>query len=242
VSLKDWLYPSTGLPVKPAPVIDAPPAERSYAISPALGAFLAGCVRTGRRNVLELGAGQSSVVFAEALRPDGRLTSLEQSPEWCAKPWEKVEATGIDSLLIPVTLRFGWRPFPCHRYTVSLAQRGPFDLVLVDAPQWYYGRDGALPLIAPYLAQNALIVVDDAGRHQEQWAIQRWLQTYRGLTLETNDPTFGRNGVAVLRANGLIERPNLGSWVSGLVHAGINMVVRAGRSTSPSAEPCQERS
>jgi hypothetical protein len=105
--------------------------------------------------------------------------------------------------------------------------------VLVDAPQWYVGRDGALPLILHSLAPGALIVVDDAGRNQEQWAIRRWLQTYAGLSLVCYQKEFGTYGVAVLAFNGdTTQRHSVRTWVSSAVHVGVNWAVRHSREIS----------
>lgn len=223
-----------------------PDGRAGYAISPPVAMLLAQLViDENRRNVLELGAGSSSVVFAAALSSNGggRLTSVEQSPEWCEDHWNRVMGTGIDAELIAAQPVFGIEPFPGHQYPVRerVAGRGPFDLVLVDAPQWYYGRDGALPLIWNALQPGAVIVVDDAGRPQEQWAIRRWLWVYPGLSLLGYDPTFGRNGVAVLRWGGSGKRLSLRAWLSGLGHAATSWMVRmVGRhqANAPPKERC----
>lgn len=230
------LEPRWDLPKLPGELPDTvkavlPDGRAGYAISPQVATLLGQLVIQGnRRNVLELGAGSSSVVFAAALSSNGggRLTSVEQSPEWCEGHWRRVIGTGIDADLIEAQPLFGIEPFPCHRYPVReiVAGRGPFDLVLVDAPQWYYGRDGALPLICDALQPGAMIVVDDAGRPQEQWAIRRWLWIYPGLSLVGYDPTFGRNGVAVLLWSGSAKRLSVRAWLSGLGHAATSWMVR----------------
>ncbi|MDQ3209319.1 MAG: hypothetical protein M3Q37_12045, partial [Gemmatimonadota bacterium] len=116
----------------------------------------------------------------------------------------------------------------------TVAERGPYDLVFVDAPQRYYGRDGTLPLVAGSLRTGALLVLDDAGRFGERWAIRRWLQTYAGLELVVLDPEFGRYGVAVLRANQpLTERCSLRAWVGGAAHAGVRWLSRTVRWRGP---------
>lgn len=181
------------------------------AITPALGDLLGELVQS-RTNVLEFGAGRSSVVLARA----GKLTSLETKPEWCREPWGEVEQMGIDAELVPTTLALRWQPYPHYRMVADIKNRGPFDFVFVDAPQWYYGRDGALPLCWRYLTDGALVVVDDAGRPQERGAIMRWARTYR-LRLVHFDPRLGNNGVAILKATNIQQRFNLKSWVGGFV-------------------------
>ncbi|MGE5926930.1 MAG: hypothetical protein ACM357_06230, partial [Gemmatimonadota bacterium] len=89
-----------------------------------------------------------------------------------------------------------------ERAPAVLAERGPFDLVLVDAPQSWIGRGGALHTAIPHLAKGALIVVDDAGREGERNLVGGWLRAYPGLRLAAFDPAFGRLGVAVLVFDG----------------------------------------
>lgn len=201
-----------------------------YPISRSLGSLLARLVLSGGvHNVLELGAGASSVVIARALRlaGGGRLTSIEQDPSWCRDQWAAVTATpGLDAHLEVALPRFRLSgPFPCHAYATAqrvVAERGPYDLVFVDAPQRYYGRDGTLPLVAGSLRPGALLVLDDAGRRGESSAIQRWLQAYSGLELVVSDPEFGRHGVAVLRTTQpLAEHGSVRPWITGAADAGV---------------------
>jgi predicted O-methyltransferase YrrM len=172
-------------------------------------AFLARLVRRyDLRRALEFGAGTSSVVLAHALAErGGMLTSLERSPEWCTEQWEgirrleSVDARLVQSRLVFRAFRAGaaW----CYeRAPAALAERGPFDLVLVDAPQSWVGRAGAVHTSLPHLAPGALIVLDDAGREGERNLLGGWLRAYPGLRLAAFDPGFGRLGVAVLIFDG----------------------------------------
>lgn len=213
-----------------------------YPITRTLGTLLARLVLAGGvHNVLELGAGASSVVLAQALRVSGggRLTSIEQDPSWCTDQWAAVTVTpNIDAHLEVAVLVFRLRdPFPCHVYATAqqtVAERGPYDLVFVDAPQRYYGRDGTLPLVAGSLRPGALLVLDDAGRRGERSAIRRWLQTYVGLELVVFDPKFGRYGVAILRANQpLTQRRSVQSWVSGAANASVAWLRRTVQGRGP---------
>lgn len=172
-------------------------------------AFLARLIRQydlGR--ALEFGAGTSSVVLAHALaEPGGMLTSLERSPEWCTAQWEAIgRLDAVDARLVPSRLVF--RTFRSgaawcfERAPAALAERGPFDLVLVDAPQSWVGRAGALHSALPHLTKGAIVVVDDAGREGERNLIAGWLRAYPGMRLAAFDPEFGRLGVAVLTFDG----------------------------------------
>jgi predicted O-methyltransferase YrrM len=187
-----------------------PDGSNLWPISPQLGRFLAGLIsKFNLRNILEFGAGSSSLVLAQALSTcgGGRLTSVEQMPEWCEKQWAEVkQIPNVDARLIVSSPRFTMnrRGF-YHTFstaTIELAHRSPFDLVLIDAPQYFYGRDGSLYTALPHLARNALIVLDDAARSDERWTLWRWLRIYSGLKLAVYELTFGGRGVAVLRYSG----------------------------------------
>jgi len=184
-----------------------PAAGDAWAITPELAAFLFRLVTEYRLlSVLEFGAGSSSVVLAAALAEGGggHLTSVEQNPEWCAKRWKTVhEQATVDSLLIPSrpVLDHGKGGlFHVFRGAAGpVLARAPYDLVLIDAPQYFYGRDGSLHLAHRHLPAGAFIVLDDAGRSAECWCLRRWLRTYPGLELRVHAPLFGGKGIAVLQ-------------------------------------------
>lgn len=195
----------------PESVADALPDESSeWPLPRRTSAFLARLVVAGeRRRALEFGAGSSSIMIARALADlgGGMLTSLESHPEWCAERWKEVEQFDtVDARLVASAIRLRlYRNGPAYEYEAApaaLAERGPFDLVVVDAPQSWYGRDGALETARDHMAEGAVIVLDDAGRQGEREAISGWLRSIPGLSLAAYDPTYGRHGIAVLRFGG----------------------------------------
>ncbi|HEX6589049.1 MAG TPA: class I SAM-dependent methyltransferase [Longimicrobiales bacterium] len=203
--------PSEPLPAKWRDGADYPEVDQvireitsSWSVSPEAARAVAHMVVTERRTgVLEFGAGGSSRVFAAALERigGGRLTSLEEAPQWSAQAWRHVEASPhVDAKLIPASVRltadrggvyFGYRQLE------EVLARGPYDFVFIDAPAGPYGRDGALRAAFEALAPGALIVLDDARRAREQRTVRRWLLAYPELRLVANDPSIGR-GLAVL--------------------------------------------
>ncbi|NLD77545.1 MAG: hypothetical protein GX643_12860 [Acidimicrobiales bacterium] len=186
-----------------------PDGSNPWPISRDLGLMLGRLLAEhGCQNILEIGAGSSSLVSATALAElnGGRITSLEQDVDWCKEIWARVEAVGpqVDVELVPVKPELRWSELGLHyQFSVSevLKRRGPFDLVVVDAPQYWFGRGGALPAVRAHLAPGALLVLDDAGRKGERWALYRWLRTYPGLDLLAYDEDFGGRGVALLKWN-----------------------------------------
>jgi predicted O-methyltransferase YrrM len=199
----------------PAIVAALSRCQGEYAVTSALGQFLAAAVTTYRcHNVLEFGAGSSSVVLAAALSSlgGGKLTSIEQNPQWCQGNWQTVnEFPNVDADMIvdqPVITRsrLGFTYGFCQA-KMPLSQRGAYDFVLIDSPQHFYGREGTLPLIYDNLAPNALIVLDDAARFRERWAIYLWRSSYPKLQVIFYDPDFGSKGLAVFKlGEGLAPR------------------------------------
>ena len=182
--------------------------SNSYSVSVEAARVLSNVVTSEKKsNVLEFGAGVSSRVLAAALAENGggRLTSVEQNPQWCEDAWTHVRATpGVDAELvvsdIHVTVdRRG--VYYAYDQAAAVRQRGPFDLVFVDAPWRGYGRDGALHAVRDALAPDCVVVLDDAQRVGEQRVLRRWLLAYPELELVANDASVGR-GLGVLSLSG----------------------------------------
>lgn len=190
-----------------------PDGSDPWPCTPELARLLARLVLAGRRSVLEFGAGASSRVMAAALaeRGGGRLLSLEQERSWCADAWREVAAQPrVDAMLVDLLATYrAYRPTKLIADHHALTGFAPFDLVLVDAPQWWLGRDSTLYLASPYLAPGAVIVVDDAGRPGEDAAVRAWLASYPGLVVTHLDRDFGGRGVAVLTMRHNRRRPSL---------------------------------
>lgn len=177
-----------------------------WAVDQEFGRVLALAIElSGCRNVLEFGAGTSSVIIATALETvgGGKLTSIEQDPSWCREKWDLVQQKqGVDAAMITgfpnrVWSRLG-RHFAFCGIKNEVAARGPFDLVVVDAPQFFFGREGALPLVHEHLAKGAFILLDDAERLSEKWAVWQWLHSFPGLKLAYRNDRFGEKGIAIL--------------------------------------------
>lgn len=157
------------------------------------------------KRVVEFGAGSSSLVISSALakKGEGKLVSIEQRPEWCKKEWKKVEKKKeVKSSMINVDASVSWGVsglyYSFGNVREKMDRREAFDLVFIDAPQYFFGREGTLPIILPHIASGGLVVLDDAGRSKEQFALYQWLRSYPGLELVCFDEEFGGKGVAIL--------------------------------------------
>jgi len=192
-------------------VIEAIATSRgTWSVSVELGRLLADLVRRFRpTSVLEFGSGQSSLILARALAANGgrRITSIDHEARFSRTAWEAIEKLpGVDARRVEAPLRWSLERWGVQRVYAGCAEviaaRGPHDFLLIDGPQWWYGREATLHLAVPSLAPGALIVLDDAGRHGERAILARWLATYPGLRWVADAPGFPRMGVAVLRWQG----------------------------------------
>lgn len=187
------------------------PPFSGWAASAELAATLVGLVLERKpQRVLELGSGASSVVIGYALERvgGGRLLSLDHDADYGRQTSDRLERHGLSAHvevrhapLVPQQIDGRERPW----YDLSnaaldtFAGAGGIDLVVVDGPPRESdpeARYPALPLLLDHLAPDAVIVLDDALRDEEQAALRRWTAEVPGLTVEVI-PT--PKGVAVVR-------------------------------------------
>ncbi|MFI1989373.1 O-methyltransferase [Actinoplanes sp. NPDC020271] len=167
------------------------PSSGDYALNPTDLLELLFLVRSRQpRLVLELGSGTSTIWLAYVLEQHGgRLISLDHDPDYATRTRAALDAHGLtgvaevrDAPLAPVDL--DGRTYSWYDPAV-LEDLDDIDFLLVDGPPAAVGPDSrypALPVTGPRLAARATIVLDDAGRKDEQAALQRWLSTIDGLT------------------------------------------------------------
>jgi predicted O-methyltransferase YrrM len=140
-------------------------------------------VGEGRTQVVECGSGLSTVTIARAVRAldAGHVHALEHSPTWAATTRQALADEDLTAFatVIDAPLRDGW-------YDPAALDHMPeegIDLLLVDGPpagepDTERSRYAALPALAGRLAPNAAILLDDADRPGERWALERWLAEF----------------------------------------------------------------
>ena len=184
------------------------PCHGDWVISQDLARLLGNIVlQQEPRNILEFGAGSSSRIFARSLSMigGGALTSLEQNPQWCLESWQDVlSITEVDAEMITTVPHFTFGmtglQFAFMAQRQAITARGPYDLVFIDSPQYFFGRAGAMMLIYPLLKPGALILLDDSARLGEQRAIYQWLNSYPGLQPIYFNADFGlKKGLTILQ-------------------------------------------
>lgn len=165
------------------------------------------------QKVVEIGAGYSSIVFHYGLAKDGKpfeVYSIEENVDWFKIPSDLKSIVSMNNMhFMTGSLNFVFGYFGIHaRYRIPERKNisNEIDLVFVDGPPYYFGREGGLDEIYSKLKPGCLIVLDDAERYTEQCVIYKWLKTYDGLELIFFQEKFGDKGLAILRVKSALKR------------------------------------
>ena len=146
---------------------------------------------TRPRLIFELGSGSSTVLLARqcaGLGGGARVVSVEEQSLFATRTRKLLRRHGLlDRVSIVVSpivaTRIGsWRGrcYEMAETAIAAAMAGErADLALIDGPMsaWTMRGDcryGTLPLIRRWLADRALVLVDDAERRRERDIIARW--------------------------------------------------------------------
>ena len=140
----------------------------------------------GRRpaNVVELGAGASTLIAARALALNGggRLTSYDQHPEFveATRVWLADHGLATDLRVAPLTAPPA--PWPGLWYDLEAVPER-IDLLLVDGPPWTlhpYVR-GAGEVLFDRIPIGGAIMLDDAARPGERIVARTWRKNWPGF-------------------------------------------------------------
>jgi len=175
------------------------PPFSGWAASAELATTLVGLVLERKpQRVLELGSGASSVVVGYALEQagGGRLLSLDHDADYGRQTSDRLERHGLSTYvevrhapLVRQQIDGRERPWYdlSHAALEAFAGGDGIDLLIVDGPPRESdpeARYPALPLLLDHLAPDAVIVLDDALRSEEQAALGRWKTEVPGLSVE----------------------------------------------------------
>lgn len=184
------------------------PAMTRWAAAPDLATTLVTeILRTRPKTIVEIGSGVSTLVDGytlEKLGEGGKVIALDHDRAWCDRTVDNVKLHGLED-----TSRVVHAPLVDHEFEGKtwkwyalddLPAETRIDLLLVDGPPVKtqdMARYPALPLLAPYLSDDAVIVLDDADRDSERDVVDRWLREF-GHRLELERlPTL--RGTVILR-------------------------------------------
>lgn len=128
-------------------------------------------------NVLELGAGQSSILLSQLndrLKRDATIMTVEHDPQWADRIQRQVKHRVVVTSLVSKTV-------DSHRiqhYEEYLDPSAHYDFVLIDGPpanrnnETAFNRLGAVEVLAKNLAESFVLIVDDAERHGEDMLVE----------------------------------------------------------------------
>lgn len=199
---RDPLFPSANsyAQERGGGIYDAVVTEIGY--TPDIYSMTAGCVRSicevldicGGSNALEMGAGISTLSTARYFRDradgGGRVTSLEQDAEhagrvrgWLADLDVSDRASVMLAPLTPCKVgEVDTATFDAKALASEMDAAGPFDLLVIDGPK--AGGAGGNPhsrfpvpiMFRQWMADGALLLLDDAFRDMEMVAIKSWVE------------------------------------------------------------------
>jgi predicted O-methyltransferase YrrM len=166
-----------------------------------------------RLNVVELGAGVSTLAFAKVLGPlGGRLISIEDDAGWAtvvrgllAQHGLGAVVTIVEAPLAPCAAAADGLDWFSHDAVLAALAGFEIDLLLVDGPKAFetgraLARLPAWPVLGGFMAARSAIALDDAARDGEREVMRRWqadpafdydvaLQA-SGVALATRGPAF----------------------------------------------------
>lgn len=167
------------------------PPMRGWAASPDFVYLLITQIQEKKiSTVLELGSGFSTIMVAHTLRSmgGGHIYSFDHDKIYAGKTRALLHeyglteyATVVDSPLETYDLDgftgdwYGLKEFQ------SLDENITAELLIVDGPPCFGGsraRYPALPVLREYLSPDALVILDDTDRLDEQIIIKKWLTLY----------------------------------------------------------------
>jgi predicted O-methyltransferase YrrM len=178
------------------------PPMRGWAISPDFAALIVRMILDQRPAlIVETGSGLTTLVAAYCLEQVGigRIVSLDHDAEFAAATRRLLEEHGLEAFAdvryAPLTTTPAGRWYERSAW-VDLKH---IDLAIVDGPPSIPGplaRYPVIPLLGKLLSPDAVVLVDDADRSDEQVMVTGWVK--EGLILE-HPQIATEKGAAILR-------------------------------------------
>jgi hypothetical protein len=148
-----------------------------------------------RKQIIEFGAGISTLIFAKLIRVydlDTKIVSVEHNKNWINILESYMEKAGIGGTVEFIHAEKGpsplakdgntWYQLDAH---MDKIKGKVFDSILIDGPEAHsskirLSRYPALPFIAPYMNQERCFVcLDDTYRSGEKWILRKWSADYK---------------------------------------------------------------
>ncbi|TVR28058.1 MAG: class I SAM-dependent methyltransferase [Balneolaceae bacterium] len=155
--------------------------------------------------IVETGSGVTTLIAAYSLEkhhPGGKIISLDHDPVYANKTrdeiklhslsdWAEVRTAPLEKMKIA---KNDWIWYS----TEAIHFHQPIDLLVIDGPPVKTQKNArypALPVLYPYLAKKAVIIMHDTDRSSESSILKKWLDEYDDLTIQT---LYGEKGITIL--------------------------------------------
>jgi len=164
---------------------------RSWAISPDFAKLIIEIILKNKPQVIvETGSGISTVISAYALKKNGsgKIISLEHLKNFTEKNSEMIKLHQLENYSKIIHAPLKEKTINDEKwlwYDAEINEK--IDLLIVDGPPadtQDKARYPALPMFYPTLGDNAIIILDDTIRQEEQAIVERWKKEYPGTRFE----------------------------------------------------------
>lgn len=169
------------------------PIMRGWPASPDFILRLINLIVTKKpKKILDIGSGVTGLIAAYCVKKIGmgEVTSLEHD-----KKFYEITKTNIKAHELSTYINLIYAPIKNHKihskdwlwYDSKFAINNKYDFIIVDGPPGSlqkHSRYPALPLLKENLSNNAVILLDDAARTDEQEIAKKWEQGIPSLKKE----------------------------------------------------------
>lgn len=156
------------------------------------------------RNVLELGSGVSTLVFAKNASTLNHIYSVDDGKKYLDEAASRVPVavkSRFTFIHAPIK-KFVFKGMSFSTYSSDEIKKNvndKIDFLFIDGPYArMYGRTATLFLASEFLASHAIIVLDDALRDFEKEAFDQWKKVW-GAGIELLEEHKFRKGLRVFR-------------------------------------------
>jgi predicted O-methyltransferase YrrM len=156
------------------------------------------------RNICEFGGGVSTLFLASLkTKQPLNIYSLEHSAFFLKKTEKLFKNNKFVKLIYsPIKFyKFKYKFFAAYdkNFVSNLQKNIKFDLVFIDGPPGLlFGREACLYLIAPFITENTLILLDDSNRKEEKRDILAWQKVW-GNNLKIKNIVELSDGISIIK-------------------------------------------
>ncbi|MCS3711870.1 class I SAM-dependent methyltransferase [Salinibacter ruber] len=169
------------------------PPSRGWAASPDFLREVSSLIYTEEpRLILEIGSGLSTIISAYCIEQlgEGRVVSLDHEAQYAANTRRQLRRHGVEdrTRVIHASLRsYQLNGGTWEWYSLDEFEENAVDLVIIDGPPAILqerSRYPAVPLLFERLSDDAVLILDDGSRQEEEEIVDQWLEEYPGLEAE----------------------------------------------------------